>query len=94
MLWKNWIAEYYVANELVEIKDYGVKNIFFSPFRKIYRPKKYAGKNFEFDIFVLEKFSRLNKKMKYYLATLDDEKELTDKLKEQSNEEISRQERS
>lgn len=85
MFWKKWEAEFFVGETCVDIKTYGIRNIFFTPFRKIYRPKVFASEKFEFDIFILKKFNRFNKKMEYFLADLDDQPELTQQLKESSN---------
>lgn len=82
---KKWEAVFYVGDKCVDIKTYEIKSLFFSPFRKIYRPKRFASEKFEFDIFILKEFSRFNKEMTYYLADLDDQPEITQQLKENQN---------
>lgn len=86
-LWafKGWETLYFVGEMMVESRSYpSDRNPFKRGLRKIYRNKQLS--DLPYDIYVLVEVNRLLKTMKYVLADIDDQPELTKKLMENLNE--------
>lgn len=72
---RRWQCEYYKGDVLIDKRSYLNRNIFWYMPRKIYRPGKITGK--EYDIFVLTKVDRLRKINNYILSNMSDDPIIT-----------------
>lgn len=82
---KGWDTLYYVGDILLETRHYpSDRSPFKRALRKIYRNKQLS--ELDYDIYCLKEVNRITKTVKYTLATMDDQPELTKKLKESLSE--------